>query len=290
MKRNIIKIDEEKCNGCGLCVSGCHEGALQLINGKARLVSELYCDGLGACIGDCPVEAITIEEREAEAYDEIATIKRMVDKGSKTVLAHLKHLKDHKEMEYFNQGIAFLKENKLFPEILNSDLLKNTEMKKEEKPQQCGCPGGKEMDFRNNNKKEAQQTCEGKQPSELNQWPVQMHLINPNAGYFKNADVVLAADCVAFAMGNFHSDYLKGKSLAIACPKLDSNKEIYVEKLKMMIEEAKINTLTVMLMEVPCCGGLLQMAKIAASQVSRKIPIKMVLVSLQGHVLKEEWV
>lgn len=289
MKRNIILIDEKKCNGCGLCVSGCHEGALQMINGKARLVSELYCDGLGACIGDCPVGAITIETREAEAYDEIATIKRMMDKGNKTVMAHLKHLKDHNENEFLNQGITYLKENKLFPEILERDFFNNKQITNKEHHEKCACPGGQEIAFVNMNKKNNQHAIE-KQASELKHWPVQMHLINPNASYFKNADVVLAADCVAFAMGNFHSDYLKGKSLAIACPKLDSNKEVYVEKIRMMIEEAKINTLTVMLMEVPCCGGLLQMAQIAASKVNRKIPIKMILVSLQGDVLKEEWV
>jgi hypothetical protein len=126
--------------------------------------------------------------------------------------------------------------------------------------------------------------------SELRQWPVQMHLINPLATYFQNADVLIAADCVAFSIGNFHQKYLKGKGLAIACPKLDSDMEVYVDKIKTMIDEANINTLTVIIMQVPCCGGLLQMAKAASSQASRKVPIKAIVVSMQGEILKEEWV
>ena len=126
-------------------------------------------------------------------------------------------------------------------------------------------------------------------PSELRQWPVQLHLLNPQASYFRNADVVLAADCAAFAMGNFHAHYLKGKSIAIACPKLDSNKESYVEKLTAMISETKINSLTVVIMEVPCCGGLIQMAKVARDQAGRNIPVKVAVVSVQGEVLEEEW-
>jgi hypothetical protein len=128
------------------------------------------------------------------------------------------------------------------------------------------------------------------QPSELRQWPVQMHLINPNASYFKDSDLLLAADCAAFAMGNFHSKHLKGKSLGIACPKLDHGAEVYVEKLVALIDTAKVNTITVMMMEVPCCGGLLQMVRAAQSKTSRKIPVKQMVVSLSGSILKEEWV
>jgi hypothetical protein len=128
------------------------------------------------------------------------------------------------------------------------------------------------------------------QPSELRQWPVQMHLLNPNARYFRDADLLLAADCVAFSMGNFHGKYLKGRSLAIACPKLDHGTETYVEKLTAMIETAKINTITIMMMEVPCCGGLMQMVKAALSRSSRKVPVKSVIVGIGGNILKEEWV
>ena len=128
------------------------------------------------------------------------------------------------------------------------------------------------------------------QPSELRQWPVQMHLLNPNAPYLRGSDLLLAADCVAFSMGNFHSKYLKGRSLAIACPKLDHGTDIYIEKLTAMIDIAKINTITVMMMEVPCCGGLLQMVRNALSKASRKVPVKQMIISLSGEVLKEEWV
>ncbi len=128
------------------------------------------------------------------------------------------------------------------------------------------------------------------QPSELRQWPVQMHLLNPNAPYLRGADLLLAADCVAFSMGNFHSRHLKGKSLAIACPKLDHGTDIYIEKLTAMIDIAKVNTITVMMMEVPCCGGLLQMVRNASSRAARKVPVKQMIISLSGEVLKEEWV
>jgi ferredoxin len=286
MKRTIIKIDEEKCNGCGLCVSGCHEGALQLIDGKARMISELYCDGLGACIGDCPVGAIELEEREAEPYNEEAVMERISKKGQKTVLAHLKHLKDHGETEFFNQGVDYLKRNNINIDL--SSLIEKEENKSHK--HSGGCPGMKVMDFRNQAEQNIQTSNEIKINSQLRQWPVQLHLLNPVASYFRNSDVVLAADCVAFAYGNFHNHFLKGKTLAIACPKLDSGKEIYIEKISAMIDEAKINTLSVLMMEVPCCGGLLQIAKLAVQASARKIPIKSIIISLQGEIISEEWI
>lgn len=286
MKRTIIKIDEEKCNGCGLCVSGCHEGALQLIDGKARMISELYCDGLGACIGDCPVGAIELEEREAEPYNEEAVMERISKKGQKTILAHLKHLKDHGETEFFNQGVDYLKRNNINIDL--SSLIEKEENKSQK--HSGGCPGMKVMDFRNPAEQNKQTSHNININSELRQWPVQLHLLNPVASYFRNSDVVLAADCVAFAYGNFHNHFLKGKTLAIACPKLDSGKEIYIEKISAMIDEAKINTLSVLMMEVPCCGGLLQIAKMAVQASARKIPIKSIIISLQGEIISEEWI
>ncbi|SRR5450759_186449 len=202
MKRDILKIDEDLCNGCGQCVPNCHEGALQVIDGKARLVNDLMCDGLGACIGHCPEGAITIE-------------KASIQNDTVTILD---------------------------------------------------------------------------QPSELRQWPVQMHLVNPEAPYFKSADLLLAADCVAFSMGDFHSNHLKDKSLAIACPKLDQETNSYIEKLTAMIDIAKVNTITVMMMEVPCCGGLLNMVKTALVSASRKVPVKKMIVGINGEVLQENWV
>ena len=282
MKRKIIQIDEEKCNGCGLCIPNCQEGALQIIDGKARLISDLFCDGLGACIGHCPEGAIEIIEREAEPYDERKVVEILVTKGRNTVLAHRDHLRDHNEEEFLNQAIQYLKKN-------NIDMSPEKEMKS---PAMCGCPGSREMDFREESLQSAvgsQQPAVLSPQSELKQWPVQLHLLNPNAPYFRNADVVLTADCVPFAMGDYHARYLKGKSIAIACPKLDSNKESYVEKLASMIRDAKVNTLHVVMMEVPCCGGLLQMAQMARQNSGRNIPIKQSIISLQGEVLEEEW-
>lgn len=299
MEREIIKIDRDLCNGCGICVPNCHEGALQIIDEKAVLVSELMCDGLGACIGHCPQGAITIEHREAEAYDEIATIKEIVKNGKNTVIAHLTHLKDHNETDYLKQGVGFLKENVTSIDFDVNEVIKtvhNHSKEKTMKPEeltiqhhghhhQGGCPGSREISFAGNQSNN--NMVSGK--SELRQWPVQMHLINPMAGYFQNADVVIAADCVAFSLGNFHQEYLKGKSLAIACPKLDSGLEIYLEKTKALIENAKVNTITVLIMEVPCCGGLSRIVSEAVASASRKVPVKQIVVGIQGEVLDEQW-
>ena len=295
MKREIIKIDEEKCNGCGLCIPSCPEGALQIIDGKARLISDLMCDGLGACIGDCPEGAIEIEEREAEAYNETAVMNEIIKHGFNTVVAHLKHLREHGETNFLNEAILFLEQK--------DDLgysVDEVKQKVHEKQESAGCSGGCpgsapvvfdiDVDAVSKVGSGNMDVSYTDQPSTLRQWPVQMHLINPNAPYFQNADVVLAADCTAFSLGNFHSKYLKGKSLAIACPKLDSGMEAYVQKLTSMIDDAKINTLQVMIMEVPCCGGLIQMAQMAASNASRKIPIKKTVVGIRGDIISEDWV
>jgi NAD-dependent dihydropyrimidine dehydrogenase PreA subunit len=242
MKRDILKIDEELCNGCGECVPNCHEGALQVIDGKVRLVSELLCDGLGACIGHCPEGAITIERREAEPYSEA----KVMDEQPQ-VLSH----------QHGNEG--------------------------------GGCPGSRTMIIEKPAGMNASAPS-ADQPSELRQWPVQMHLVNPNAPYFRGCDLLLAADCVAFSMGDFHNNHLKGKSLAIACPKLDQGTDSYLEKLTSMIDISKVNTITVMMMEVPCCGGLLQMVRTALSGASRKVPVKKMIVGISGEVLQEEWI
>ncbi len=301
MKRTIIKIDEDLCNGCGLCVSGCHEGALQLIDGKARMISDLYCDGLGACIGDCPVGAITLEEREAEPYDEIKVMERISPKGETTVIAHLNHLIDHDQTEFVQQGIQYIIDNKLDVDLrklknytseIETETPKKSENMEIHAHNEGGCPGSKMMSFDRPEATAATATATAtatSQPSELRQWPVQLHLVNPQAPYFQDADALMAADCVAFSMGNFHSKYLKGKGLAIACPKLDQGKDIYIEKLTAMIDHAKINTLTVMVMEVPCCSGLLQMAKLAVQNASRKVPVKALVVGLDGEIRSEEW-
>lgn len=287
MKRTIIKIDEELCNGCEGCVSGCHEGALQMIDGKARMVSELYCDGLGACIGECPVGAISLEEREAEPYDEVATIERMIPKGEKTILAHLKHLKEHGEFEYLKQGVGYLRANRIQVDISSVHNMAAPGVKTG-----GGCPGSKEMTLAPAPTSAFRvATVATSQPvvSQLRQWPVQLHLLNPEAGYFQHADVVLAADCAAYSFADFHNRFLAGKILAIACPKLDSNKESYQEKLKTMILRSNINTLTVVMMEVPCCGGLLNLALKAVDDSNRKVPVKVVIIGVKGNILREEW-
>ena len=274
---------------------------MQLIDGKARLISDLFCDGLGACIGHCPEGAIEIIEREAEPYDERKVMEAMVPKGRNTILAHLEHLRDHNEQKFLKDAIQYINEN-------NIDMSEGTEIsgnahvafpslaaaRSETQRSACGCPGSAEKDFRIDEKlmKNVGNAVSNEPletPSELRQWPVQLHLLNPQASYFRNADVVLAADCAAFAMGNFHSRFLKGKSVAIACPKLDTSQESYLQKLTSMISDSKINSLTVVIMEVPCCGGLLQIAKQAKENSGRNIPIKLAVVSVQGEVLEEEW-
>lgn len=281
MKRKIVKINEELCNGCGLCIPNCQEGALQIIDDKARLISDLFCDGLGACLGHCPEDAITIEEREAEPYNERKVMEIISTQGENTIKAHLSHLKDHGEMEYYNEAIAYLKENNININLENTNNM--------EKKSPCGCPGSQTIDLREEVKNESA-AFDGKVPSQLRQWPIQMHLISPHASYFKNADVLIAADCTSFAMGGFHSDLMKGKAIGIACPKLDSDMEIYVDKIKAMIDEANINTLTVAIMEVPCCGGLLSMAKMAVEKATRKVPIKLIVVDIKGGIQQETWV
>ena len=309
MKREIIRIDEEKCDGCGNCVPNCHEGALQIIDDKAVLISDLMCDGLGACIGFCPQDALTIEEREAEPYDEIAVMKEMIQKGKNVVTAHMKHLKEHQEHAFLKQGVEFLLQNKEKLDFNPVEVIQ--EVHQHGKPQNIsrpegtpepagmhvhgggGCPGSREMSFGSQNP--AANTgqsggAEADQPSALRQWPVQLHLINPGAGYFQGSDLLVAADCVAFSLGNFHSKYLAGKSLVIACPKLDSQQDVYKQKLVSLIDHSQVNTVTVMIMEVPCCGGLLQMVQAAASEAERKVPVKAVQVSIQGELLAEQWV
>ncbi len=275
--RKIIKINDEKCNGCGACIPNCPEGAIQMIDGKARLISDLFCDGLGACIGTCPLGAIEIEERESEKYDEKKVLEEnIISKGENTILAHLAHLKDHGEVGYLKEAIQVL-EDKGF----------NVPVEFKKPIHEHVCPGMKLMEFGTDEKEKVPSNAEDI-PSTLRQWPIQLHLVSPFAPYFQGRDILLAADCVAFSLGNFHHKFLKGKSLAIACPKLDSNKDVYVEKIRLMIEDSKINSLMVMIMEVPCCGGLLMLANEALNKSKRKIPIKKITVGIKGDILSEE--
>jgi len=321
MQRDIIRIDEERCTGCGLCVPNCHEGALRVIDGKVRLVSELMCDGLGACIGHCPEDAITIEKREAEPYDEIAVIADMVNKGANTVIAHLRHLKDHNEYGYLEEGSTWLEVHaKDLPFSVNEVLdavngasgqkqaasgiqLDNAAPGNQHAPTSLGghhahaahghahsggsCPGSRERLIA---PAPVFDTATAVTPSQLTHWPVQMHLVNPNSPVYRGADLPASADCVAFSLGSFHSSFLKGRALAIACPKLDHGTETYIDKLTVMIDTARVNTITVMMMEVPCCGGLMQMVRTAMARASRKVPVKAVVVSIDGKILSDEWI
>ena len=250
VNRKIIKIDEDLCTGCGNCVVDCAEAALQVIDGKAKVVNEVFCDGLGACISGCPEGALEIIEREALEFNEEA------------VEVRLESLKTQEEEKHTTHS--------------------------EPENTACGCPGSRTMTF-DEVSTETEQITSGKVQSQLRQWPIQMHLISPTAPYFQGADVLLSADCVAHAIGGYHPEYLKGKSVGIACPKLDQGQESYIEKIRSWIDDAKINTLTVITMQVPCCSGLVYLAKQGAEKASRKVPIKSIVVSLQGEVLREEW-
>lgn len=276
-KRKIIKIDEAKCTGCGECIPNCPEGALQIIDGKARLISDLFCDGLGACIGHCPEGAIETEEREAQSYDEKKVMENIVKAGKNTIIAHLKHLKEHGEMEYLKQAVEVLK-------------AKNIEVPHEaisggKGPLPCGCPGTMVKDF-SAEKKSAKQkpAAEVSADSQLRQWPVQIMLVPPHAPYLNNADVLIAADCVPFAYANFHGDLLKGKALLVGCPKLD-DVAFYKERLTAVFKNNDIRSITYAHMEVPCCFGLVGLIKNAIADSGKDVPFETVTISIKGERL-----
>jgi NAD-dependent dihydropyrimidine dehydrogenase PreA subunit len=276
MKREIVKIDEDLCNGCGECIVNCPEGVLQLIDGKARMVSDLACDGLGACIGHCPVDAISIEEREAEAYDERAVMVNIVKAGENTVKAHLKHLKEHGQDEYYDIAVEYLNENGIgVPDI-------ETKKAAHHAHSGGGCPGSRIID----RKSDSAPVISGPANigSELKQWPVQLTLLNPHAPYFQGADLLVAADCVPFAFGNFHQRFLKDKTLVIFCPKLDSDIQGYIDKLTTIISDNEIKSITIARMEVPCCGGVTAILEEALKNSGKNIIIREYVVSLDGTI------
>lgn len=280
VKRKIVQIDEEKCNGCGECVPNCMEGALQIIDGKARLISDLFCDGLGACIGHCPQDAITIIEREAEPYDEKKVMETISKQGENTIKAHLQHMIDHNETEFYNQAIDFLKENDIPIPDMEEEKMEKEECK-EDLP--CGCPGTMVKDFSSekDNNAESNEEITGRQKSELKQWPIQLHLLPPQAPFFKDADLLIAADCVGFTNPNLHQDLIKGKAVVIGCPKLDDISS-YKEKIKSIIELNDLNTITVAIMEVPCCTGLYSIVEEALDESGKRITLKKKVVGIDG--------
>jgi ferredoxin len=295
--RQIIEIDNERCTGCGLCIPNCPEGALQVIDGKVRLVSDLFCDGLGACIGYCPEAAIRVVEREAEPYDERKVMANIARQGANTIRAHLEHLREHGEESLLGQALGWMAENDVpIPEGFGGE-----DSVDQEREEHHGCPGARAMDLKpvagsaagaaRSAASAAASAASSARPSELANWPVQLHLLSPMAPQFKGRDVLLAADCTAFAMGSFHDRFLKGKVLAIACPKLDQGTDVYREKLTALIDHAQINTFTVAIMEVPCCRGLLALAQEAVARAKRKVPVKVVTLGIKdGSVLSEQWV
>jgi Pyruvate/2-oxoacid:ferredoxin oxidoreductase delta subunit len=255
MIRKMVKIDEEKCNGCGLCVPSCAEGAIQIIDGKARLIADNLCDGLGACLGDCPLDAITIVEREADEFDEAA------------VEAHLQQIGREPQPHHDEPAVPV-------------SSCPSAAVKSFAPAAGGGCPSARTMNF--NDTKVAENAAVGSRPSRLAQWPIQLHLLPPTAPFFQDADVVLAADCAPFAYADFQEDLLKGKALAIACPKLDDT-EPYVDKLVAMITQSNIKSLTVVHMEVPCCNGLIFMAREAITKSGRDIPLQTVCIGIRGE-------
>ncbi len=241
--RNIVRIDEARCDGCGQCVTACVEGAIALVDGKARLVSESYCDGLGACLGHCPQGAIAVEPADAAPFDE-AAVARHLGGGDQ-------HARPAAPPAHAPSS---------------------------------SCPGSRVMSFPASQPADRSDAAPAR--SALRQWPVQLHLVPPTAPYFRAADVLLAADCVAYAAGNFHENWLPGRALAIACPKLDTHQEIYLDKLVSLIDDAEIASLTVMVMEVPCCGGLVRLAQEALARSARFVPLAVAVIAVNGGVLR----
>jgi len=245
MIRKIVHIDEEKCNGCGLCIPSCAEGAIQIIDGKARLVSDKYCDGLGACLGNCPMDAIQIIEREADEFDEEA-------------------VKDHLE-----------------------NVNKKTAPKQPSIPHHGGCPGSRMRTIQSNTSSKPVTASSSEDVTvhirpQLQQWPVQLHLVPVEAPYFENADLLVSADCVPFAYADFHLDLLKGKKVLVGCPKLD-DLDFYIEKLTEIFKRNAIRSITVAFMEVPCCSGMVYAVKEALAASGKSIPLNLVKISLEGE-------
>lgn len=251
-QRKIVEIDQARCDGCGLCVPSCAEGAIQIINGKAKLVADVYCDGLGACLGECPQGAITVVEREAEAFNEEAARRHVSG--------------------------------------LRSAHVRGPHTKRAAPP--SGCPGTAMHDLTLNVLPQApvgppmpDEGATSAEPSALGHWPVQLHLVPPNAPFLKNADLLLVADCVPFALADFHRRFLRQRPVVIGCPKLDDT-HAYVEKLSAMLRVSAIQSLTVVRMEVPCCLGLVRVAQAAMRAAGREVPLEEVTISIRGKVIQ----
>jgi ferredoxin len=257
-KRKIIEIDRDLCNGCGLCTTACAEGALQLDEeGKAVLVRELFCDGMGACLDVCPTGALKIIERDGEAYDPQAAYAHVVKTRGQDAA---------KQVHGIGAHLAAAK-----PAVSSAKAATPA----------CGCPGSLAREIKREPEERPGEAVSAR--SELTQWPIQLHLVSPFAPYLKNADLLIAADCTGFALGSFHQDLLKGKKLVIACPKLDDT-EGYVEKLAEIIKTNAIRSLTVAIMTVPCCGGLVRMVEDAIERAGSDLRPRRVVIGIDGKI------
>ena len=281
-KRKIVHIDEEKCNGCGECIPACHEGALQLIDGKARLVGDVYCDGLGDCLGTCPQDAITVEEREADEFDAAAVEERLAESTTDAPAgcpgAAARALAgDEPEAGQGCPGGACpgAALRKLFED-------EDTEDREPGEPAAAGgCPRGGERDG-------CGRCCggaepEGPPPSRLGHWPLQLRLVPPGAPFLDGADIVICADCVAFAVPDFHMRYVAGNAVLIGCPKLD-DLSLYRDKLKKLFARAQPESVTVLRMEVPCCAGIASAAVEACEEVLPGLPVEVHTIGIRGSI------
>ena len=254
MIREIVKIDEEKCDGCGLCVPACAEGAIQIIDGKARLIADNLCDGLGACLGHCPKDAIVVEKRAADEFDEEAVEEHLKSTGQP--------VPQHHAPAASAAGCPSAQVQSFAAPVHGG-----------------GCPSARLMSF---DKSTATAEEVSARPSELRQWPVQMHLVPPSAPFLRDADLLLAADCVPFAYPDFHRDFLQGRALLIGCPKLDDG-QAYLQKLTDILSQNDIRSLTVLHVEVPCCSGLIVLARQAIAASGKNVPLETIRVGIQGE-------
>lgn len=277
MRRKIISIDENKCTGCGQCIPDCPEGAIQLIDGKARLISDLFCDGLGACIGTCPEGAISVVEREAEPYDEKKVMENIVRQGPLVIKAHLEHLTGHGQKELYDQAVEYLKEHKI---RIPGEGHPGRQL---QHAPGAACPGTMARSIPRAGPSAGQRQPE-KAESELRQWPVQLSLLNPAATYFDDADLLIAADCVPFAYAGFHTELLRGKIVVIFCPKLDADINGYVDRLAEIFKRHEIKSITVAHMEVPCCSGVRYVVDRALERSAKKIPVSEKTITIQGDI------
>jgi Pyruvate/2-oxoacid:ferredoxin oxidoreductase delta subunit len=285
--RTVVQIDEDKCDGCGLCVPGCAEGALQIIDGKAKLVNDVYCDGLGACLGECPLGAITMVEREADDFDEEAVNKRLEELGREPI-AHdhgHDHGHDHTEETDTTGGEKTVEDLACgCPGTLSQSFDRP-------KPEPVvpraggGCPGSRSQSF-DQHSIVAPADQPGSVVSRLGNWPVQIMLVPPKAPYLEGVDLLIAADCAPFAYGDFHRRFLDGKTLLVGCPKLD-NTDIYIQKLTAIFRDNNIRSISVVYMEVPCCNGLVQLVKTAIENSGRRIPATLYRVGIKGDFVEE---